>query len=142
GELKSHGIELGLTSNNIVRRTDDGLSWTTQATFATNRSEITQLGPNDAPITLTRSNMDLRNTVGEVPFSFYAYSYDGVYMNQEEIDAHGVEYSFPINPGDGRYKDVNGDGRITADDRTIVGNNQPDFIWGLNNTFKYKKFDL
>ncbi|SFN90056.1 SusC/RagA family TonB-linked outer membrane protein [Salegentibacter flavus] len=141
GELESHGFELGVSSRNLVSL-EDGLNWTTHATFSTERSLITKLGPNDAPLTLSRSNMNIRNAIGEVPFSFFAYDYDGVYMNQAEIDAHGVEYNFPVHPGDGRYKDVNGDGRITADDRTIVGNNQPDFIWGLNNNFHYRNLDF
>lgn len=141
GELESHGIELALTSRNLAG-SQSKVSWTTRATFSTNRGLITKLGPNNAPITLERSNMNLRNAIGEVPFSFYAYDYDGVYMNQAEIDADGVEYSFDVHPGDGRYVDTDGDGRITADDRTIIGNNQPDFIWGLNNDFSYGDFDF
>jgi hypothetical protein len=86
--------------------------------------------------------MNIINAVGEVPFSFYAYDYDGVYMSQAQLDADPVKYNFPVYPGDGRYKDVNGDGVITADDRTIVGNSQPDFIWALGNNFRYKDFDF
>jgi len=44
--------------------------------------------------------------------------------------------------GDITYKDVNGDGRIDEDDRTIVGNNNPKFFWGLQNSFSYNNFDL
>ncbi len=44
--------------------------------------------------------------------------------------------------GDVRYKDLNGDGQITPDDRTILGTATPDFIYGINNTFNYKNFDL
>lgn len=141
GELESHGVELGLTSHNLVSK-GNGLNWTSTATFSAERSLITKLGPNDAPLTLSRSSMNLRNAIGEVPFSFYAYKYDGVYMNQAEVDADGLEYNFPIHPGDGRYVDVNGDGLITAEDRTLVGNNQPDFIWSLNNEFRFKDIDF
>lgn len=141
GELESHGVELGLTSRNLVSK-GDGLDWTSRATFSLDRSLITKLGPNDAPLTLSRSSMNLRNAVGEVPFSFYAYKYDGVYINQAEIDADGLEYNFPVHPGDGRYIDVNGDGAITAEDRTLVGNNQSDFIWSLNNEFQFKNIDF
>jgi len=45
-------------------------------------------------------------------------------------------------PGDVKYADVNNDKKITADDRTIIGNNQPDFIYGLTNSFSFKGFDL
>lgn len=141
GELETNGFELGLTSRNLVSL-NNGLSWTTNLTISKDRSLITKLGPNNAPLQLNRSSMDIINAVGEVPFSFYAYKYDGVYMNQQEIDAHGVEYNFEVHPGDGRYVDINNDGQINADDRTIIGNNQPDFIWGLNNSFSYGNFDL
>lgn len=141
GEMESHGFELGLTSHNLVGL-ENGLSWITNITFSTDRSLITQLGPNNAPLLLNRSSMDIINAVGEVPFSFYAYQYDGVYMNQEEIEAHGVEYNFEVHPGDGRYVDINNDGLINANDRTIIGNTQPDFIWDLNNSFQFKSFDF
>ncbi|MBA7586120.1 TonB-dependent receptor P3 [subsurface metagenome] len=63
-------------------------------------------------------------------------------MNQAEIDADEVEYTFPVHPGHGRYKDVNGDGVINSADRTIIGNAQPDFTWALTNNFRYKGFDF
>lgn len=141
GALETQGFELGLTSRNIVSL-KNGLSWTTTATFSRDRSLITDLGPNDAPIIFTRSNMGIINAVGEVPFSFYGYKYDGVYMNQAEIDADPVEYNFEVNPGEGRYVDVNGDGIISGDDRTIIGNNQPDFIWALGNSFQFRQIDF
>lgn len=86
--------------------------------------------------------MNIINQVGEAPFSFYAYQYDGVYMNQAEIDACPIEYPFPVKPGHGRYVDVNGDGLLTTDDRTIIGNAQPDFTWALTNNFSYRNFNL
>src|SRR5690625_2124916 len=63
-------------------------------------------------------------------------------MNQEEIDAHGVVYPFQVTPGDGRYMDVNGDGIINANDRTIVGDAEPDFMWSFGNRIHYRNFDL
>jgi hypothetical protein len=45
-------------------------------------------------------------------------------------------------PGDVKYQDFDGDGRITPNDRTVIGNNQPDFIYGLTNSFTFKNFDL
>ncbi|MEX2396357.1 MAG: SusC/RagA family TonB-linked outer membrane protein, partial [Balneolales bacterium] len=44
--------------------------------------------------------------------------------------------------GDPIIRDVNGDGNIDADDRTIIGNNQPDFLYGFSNDFSYRNFDL
>lgn len=80
--------------------------------------------------------------MGEAPFSFYGYQYEGVYMSQAEIDSDPVEYSFTVHPGDGRYVDVNGDGRIDSADRTNIGNPEPDFTWALTNGFQYKNLDF
>lgn len=79
--------------------------------------------------------------VGHSVFNFYGYKYDGVYMNQKEIDNDPAHYE-TAKPGDGRYMDVNKDGILNADDRTLIGDPNPKFIWGLTNNFKYKNFDL
>ena len=138
GALETKGLELNLNTHNLT----GALSWSTQITYSLNRSLIKKMGTNDAPMIFGRASMNLINKVGEVPFSFFAYEYDGVYMNQTELDAHSVEYGFPVHPGDGRYKDVNDDGIINSEDRKIIGNSQPDFIWALGNNFSYKSFDF
>lgn len=139
GAVETKGIEFNITSHNLR---DSELSWSSHITFSSSRGQVTKLGPDDAPVILSPTNMDVINKIGESPFSFYAYKYDGVYKNQKEIDDHGVEYQFDVHPGDGRYVDINGDGIINSDDRTIIGNPEPDFIWGIGNTFQYKSFDL
>lgn len=141
GALETRGFELSINSRNL-QGLDGGLDWSSQFTFSRNRSQISRLGANDAPMILGRSSMDIINQVGEVPFSFLGYVYDGVYMNQAEVDADPVQYDFPVNPGHGRYKDVNGDGFITSDDRAVIGNSQPDFIWSFGNSFRFRNFDL
>lgn len=138
GALETYGVELNLTTHNLK----GAFVWDTDASFTLTRSSITQLGPDDAPMYLGRTYMTLVNEIGETPFSYYGYVYDGVYMNQAEIDAHGVEYDFDVKPGMGRYVDVTGDGVINADDRTDIGNPEPDFTWSLQNSFRYKNFDL
>jgi hypothetical protein len=86
--------------------------------------------------------MGIINQIESVPFSFYGYEYDRVYMNQAEIDTDDLKYPFTVYPGCGRYKDINADGMINADDRTIIGNGQPDFIWAFTNDFRYKNFNF
>jgi TonB-linked SusC/RagA family outer membrane protein len=138
GALETKGLELNFNSHNLT----GAFTWSSQITYSLNRSLVKQMGPNDAPMIFGRSSMNLINQVGEVPFSFYAYEYDGVYMNQSELDAHPVDYGFQVNPGDGRYKDVNDDGIINSEDRKIIGNSQPDFIWAFGNNFSYNNFDF
>ena len=73
---------------------------------------------------------------------FYGYVFDGVFMNQAEVDANTVKYPYTIHPGDAKYADVTGNGILDADDRAPIGNPQPDFIWSFGNNFKYKNFDF
>ncbi|MEX2568071.1 MAG: TonB-dependent receptor, partial [Cyclobacteriaceae bacterium] len=138
GSMESNGVELNLITQNLV----GPLDWNSQITFSRIRSKITSLGPDNAPMYLQRANMGIINQVGQTPFSFFGYAYDGVFLNQDQIDSDPVEYPFPVYPGDGKYKDVNEDGVINADDRTILGNAQPDFNWAVTNNFKFKNFDL
>ena len=140
GEVKNKGIELGLTTRNLITK----LKWQTQLNFSINRNEITKLGKDNASMIYslgTAGGMQKINKVGEAMFGFYGYKYDGVYMNQAEIDADPAHYA-SATPGDGRYKDVNGDGKLNSDDRTIIGNYQPDFTFGLTNSFSYGNFDF
>lgn len=75
---------------------------------------------------------------------FYGYVTDGIFQNQAEVDAHPSQLALgaEAQPGDLRFKDVNNDGVIDSDDRTNIGDPIPDFIMGLNLTFKYKNFDF
>jgi hypothetical protein len=78
--------------------------------------------------------------IGQPIGSFFGYVQTGVFMNQ--ADVNGTPHDATSKPGDVKYADINGDKKINADDRGIIGNNQPDFIYGLTNNFNYKGFDL
>jgi TonB-dependent starch-binding outer membrane protein SusC len=138
GALQNKGFELKLSTRNI----EGPLIWTSVATISRNRNEITALGPDNAPIYYRPGfAMNMINTVGSPIYSFFGLVYDGVYKNQAEIDADPASYP-GVNPGDGRYKDLNGDDVINAEDRMIIGDYQPDFIWSLSNSLNYKNFDF
>ena len=79
-----------------------------------------------------------RVEVGKAMSTFRGYQFDGVYQLGEEAEAA----AFGKSPGDARYVDVNGDGIITTDDITTVGDGNPDFTWGWNWDISYKNFDL
>ncbi len=78
--------------------------------------------------------------------SYVAYQYDGVFKDQADIDANKLDYSAivkTIRPGDMKYQDYNGDGKITPDDRVRNNRTQlPLFQGGLNARATYKNFDL
>ncbi len=72
--------------------------------------------------------------------SWYLYVADGIFQSEAEVTAHGVQPN--AKPGDIRYKDLNGDGKITDKDRKIVGNTIPEWTFGLNIYANWKNFDF
>lgn len=78
--------------------------------------------------------------------SYLVYGYDGVFATQADIDAETLDYTALVNelrPGDMRYVDYDGDGKITPDDRYRTGKNvDPTFQGGINLTASYKNFDF
>ncbi len=147
GEVENKGVEFSITSRNIV----GDFQWSTDFNISSNDNTVTKLGPNGDPILVSgaagvRHITQIGSTVG----SYYGYVVDRVYQNQAEIDADnanapGGDYDLQSSaprPGDFRFKDVNGDGVVNADDRTVLGSYQPDFIYGITNRFNFKNFDL
>ncbi len=78
--------------------------------------------------------------VGEKAIQFYGYKMIGVWQSAEELanNPHSADDAV----GGIRVADLNGDGVITADDRTTLGSPFPDFTWGFYNSFTYKGFDM
>jgi hypothetical protein len=77
--------------------------------------------------------------VGQPVGSFLGWVYDGVYQTG---DTFLPGAGFETIAGGEKYKDLNGDGKLDANDQKIIGNPNPKFIWGINNDFKYKNFDM
>ena len=141
GEVLNRGFELEVSSRNIVT---DQFTWSTDFNYSMNHNEVLALGPEGDPI-LSSGGAGIRHItkVGEPIGSYWGYVVEGIYQNQEEIDnAPPDELAPNPQPGDFRFKDVNGDGVINEDDRTVTGNYQPDWIFGLTNSFSFRNFDL
>ena len=137
GKVENEGLEFALTSRNFT----GNFQWTTNANISFNRNKVLALGPEGDPI---RTGSGIGNThiteVGEPIGNFYGYIQEGVYIDQQDLDSSP---SFPNSQaGDVKYRDVDENGEITPDDRTIIGNNRPDFVWGVTNSFVFKGFDL
>lgn len=140
GKLENKGFEVNINTQNLT----GAFKWNSQINFSTNKNKILALGADNAPMIFTSavaSGMQKINVVGQPVFNFYGYQYGGVYTNQAEIDADPAHYP-TATPGDGRYIDIDKNGVLNADDRTIIGNAVPDFIWGFTNNFSFKGFDL
>ena len=145
GDMVNSGIEFDLNYRNHT-----GDFWYhIGANASYNKNKLTYLG--DEATYLAGSNHKIGTltwgTVG-MPFPyFYGYKVDGVFQNQEEIDAYVNEDGKLIQPnakpGDFRFKDINGDGVLDDDnDRTYLGKGMPDWTFGVNLGFEYKGFDF
>lgn len=82
-----------------------------------------------------------RTIIGAPIGSFYGWKVAGVFQNEDEL-ANLPSRGSESGVGDLRFEDVNGDGVITDEDRTFLGNPIPDFIYGLNLNVAYQGFDL
>jgi len=141
GEVENKGVEL-LLHGIIISKTN--FSWSADFNVSRNRNKIIDLVGDDPMIPVINADMDgtlkgyLNYLVEGEPIStFVGYLYDGVYTTEEEAALNGKKI------GNARYKDLSGDGVFKeADDYTIIGSAFPDYIWGLNNIFRYKNWDL
>ncbi|MDR1092194.1 MAG: SusC/RagA family TonB-linked outer membrane protein, partial [Prevotella sp.] len=137
GDFKTWGHEITFTSRNLV----NDFKWTTNFNMAFNRNKILELSTENAPIGGYDVYGDFnRLEVGHPIGSLFGYVFDGVYMTQVELDSQPKHVSSEI--GTARMKDVNNDGKIDANDKTIIGDPTPDVIFGMTNEFSYKNFDL
>jgi len=138
GEFHFWGYEFGATTKNLV----GNLKWSSDFNISVNRNNVIKLGTNNTPIGgLGEYSSDIWKTeVGHPMGQFYGFVFDGIYKNQAEFDA-GPKHS-TSQVGTMRMKDLNGDGVINSLDRTYIGNPSPKFLFGINNSFSYKNFDL
>ena len=131
GKTANKGIEIGISSTNI--KTKD-FSWTSSINFSRNKNKIVDLYGDGKD--------DVANSwfIGQPINVIYGLQYDGIFRDFNEV-IQSVQKT--AQPGWVKIKNVNGDSTInTATDRTIIGQEDPKFIWGLTNTIKYKGFSL
>lgn len=152
GSLENRGWTFSINTVNI----DNGrFSW--ESNFNVSQFETTLQSLTAATSQLDRINWWMRNwtqrsVVGQAPWLFYGYIEEGIFQSVEELensalpaDNNGDEYEIAQNSiwvGDVKYKDVNGDGIISGEDQTFIGNPWPKLSAGFTNSFSYKGFDL
>jgi TonB-linked SusC/RagA family outer membrane protein len=141
GKLRNKGFELAIDSRNFQ---GPAFTWTTNVNISFNTNKVEALGSNGSPLIVANraqeNSLTHITTIGQPLGSFYGFVYDGVFKTQAELDKYPSLAG--TLPGDAKYRDVNGDGVLNQDDRTIIGNNLPNAIYGITNTFGYKNFDL
>ncbi|MGX5819256.1 TonB-dependent receptor [Chitinophaga lutea] len=149
GDIRQWGHEVVVSSKNIVR---GKLKWNTDFNISFNRNLVKRIGLNNIPFaaepTTTLSEFtDFRTLVGKPIGQFYGYVFDGIFKTQAEADKgpkyYGTGTTTLSQAGTVRFKDINGDGKITfPDDQVVLGDPNPKFIFGLTNSFQYGNFDM
>ena len=134
GELDNKGIELTLNTVN-VSMTD--FRWESKFSFSLNRNKIASLYGADANKD-GKEDDDLGNNwfIGKSIGAIYDYTLDGIYQLND------VNIPSGFKPGTFRLKDVNGDTKITPDDRSVIGYSVPNYRFGISNELKYKNISL
>jgi TonB-linked SusC/RagA family outer membrane protein len=142
GEVENKGFDINL---GLVVLDNNDLTISSNLSFSRNVNEVLALVDGNEPLEL--GNIYYNNTfpvnptrveVGQPISSFRGYVFEGVYQSNEADEAA----RFGRVPGDAKYQDLNGDGVISSDDITIVGDGNPDFTWGWNWTANWRNLDL
>ncbi|WP_083158029.1 SusC/RagA family TonB-linked outer membrane protein [Allomuricauda sp. CP2A] len=140
GEVVNKGFEFLLGYENT---TPGGLNYSISGNIARNKNEVVDLSNAGSSLFQRISFVGLVNVTqeGSPIASFYGWETDGLFQTQQEVDNHAFQSSGTA-PGDIRFKDLNGDGVVNAEDQTIIGNPWPKFIYGFNGSLSYKNFDF
>lgn len=156
GEVNNKGIEFTLNTVNISTKL---FKWSSSFNISFNRNKVKKLADGiESMLTVAEFDQNfngLHNYIAKKDFPIgmiYGYVYEGTYK-YDDFDRSGNTYSLKpgvpahsnepnTQPGFPKYKDLNGDGIINNDDRTVIGKGDPKHIGGFTNNFEYKDFDL
>ena len=130
--MENSGFEFSAT----YRNNDHPLKWQVSANLSTLKNKVTALNSGLSQ----RIDGTYITKVGEEIGQFYGYVYEGIARTQTDLDDHATQVGAQV--GDCLYKDVNGDGKIDADDRVVLGSGLPKVNFGISARLEYKNFDL
>jgi TonB-linked SusC/RagA family outer membrane protein len=146
GDVQNKGFEL----NTSYRNKWNDLNYSVNLNVSSYRNKILSLGGGE-PIMggEQRLGFTTKTMVGHPIGEFYGYIVEGVFQNQKEVDAanaltsEGQYYQDKLTrPGDFKFKDIDGDGRVTGEDRGFIGSPHPKFTYGLTFSAEYHQFDF
>lgn len=150
GSVSNKGFELSLNYRGNVNKFKYEAGF--NVSFVKNK--VVSLGTGNEPVYgawLTESSIldyVTKTAVGMPIGSFYGYVTDGIFNSYDDVKSSPQyeegknDFEQTTHPGDFRYKDLNGDGRISADDRVYLGSSLPDFVFGIPVAFSYSNFDV
>ncbi len=141
GSTRTRGIDVSLSYQKDII---ENVNLVTSLNFTTAKNEVLKINNSDKFVWVGGYGIPYKNLSrfeeGEEPGYFYGHKTNGIFQNQAEIDAHAVQNG--AQPGDIRFVDVNGDGRIDDEDRTKIGSPYPKFILGWNLNLQVYDFDF
>ena len=140
GEIENTGFDINLLVSPVR---NDKINWDVNFNLSRVRNEVIDIGDQEqisggsyAGGLLSTSPFVVRP--GEPLGTFWGYRFLGIWGTEEAEEAR----RFGNQPGDAKYEDTSGDGAIGPEDYQVIGDANPDFSWGLNNTFTYKNFEF
>jgi len=145
GSIENRGVELALN----WRNRHGGVNYNIGINGAYNKNEITFIANPEKVIIGANWAVagPVTRSIEGLPIAyFWGYKTDGIFQNQSEIFSHinsdGEVLQPRAEPGDVRFVDIDGDGIINENDRTIIGNPTPDITFGMNLGADYRGFDF
>jgi TonB-linked SusC/RagA family outer membrane protein len=148
GEFNNKGLEFSLD----YRKSTGDFKYNVNANLTTFDNKVVSLGERGDifPFVYSGSGGSTLIRVGQPLGVFYGLVSEGIFQTKAQVDAANAVDGNPATPyqvagtgpGDFKYKDLNGDGRINDADKTIIGNPTPKFTFGIGGNFSYKRFDL
>ena len=136
GQVTNKGFEFGLNLQN----NDHAFKYNVNANFATLTNRVNKL--QEFVKNITDDATHTKTEVGRPISSYFGLVFDGIYQNAAEVSSHLFSNPNGVLPGDIKFKDLNGDGQINADDRTFIGNPVPKITYGFAFSSSYKNFDF
>jgi len=134
GSIRNSGLEFITTWKDKIGK----LNYSISLNGATLKNEVLSLGNDNSDIVTGTYH---RTSVGHSVGAIYGYVQDGIFQNQTEIDAY-LPSAWASKPGDIKYKDVDGDGKISTADRDFIGSTIPTLTYGMNLYASYNNFDI
>jgi len=160
GSIRNRGIEMTLNTVNIDKK---GFLWRSSFVFSLNRNKVIEMDSEQSnlmqSLQIGSDNTNVTKTqVGHPIGEFWGYKVIGMFNEPadfyyKDVDGNIRQVALDLESnetisesgvwlGDYRFADLNGDGYITNDDQTVIGNPEPKFTWGVGNTFSWKGLDL
>ena len=152
GSVSNKGLEATLNADII---NEGKFKWSVTANITKNVNKVTSLGSNteyfipvfDQTVNGLATLADIKPLivkVGEPLGSFYGYQFNGVVQTGDDLSKVPTPSwtNQPVQDGDPKYKDQDGDGKITESDKVVLGSAQPKFTYGFSTNLTYENFDL